>query len=162
MKIWADEMIMQYKKHRSELVKKRNKLNKKDPQDKLDLKQYNSMIDEMDFVLHWLETGRDPNNYRGVDKKGIYQYQSFCSLDFIPDITEQLEEGPKQLRMTAEEKVILADIFASLSFRERQCFILHNASGLSMGRIAEEIGLKKRTVQQYIDRAKLKIKKKIK
>ncbi|WP_404335830.1 sigma-70 family RNA polymerase sigma factor [Planococcus rifietoensis] len=161
MMIWADELILQYKKHRGELIQKRAKLNKEDPQDKLDLTQYNSMIDEMDFVLQWLETGRDPNNYRGADKKGIYQSQSFQSMDFIPDITEQIEEGPKHLYMSAEEKIIMADIFASLSFRERQCYILHEAAGLSMGKIADEVGLKRRTVQQYIERAREKIKTRV-
>ncbi|WP_404333654.1 hypothetical protein [Planococcus rifietoensis] len=73
-------MILQYKKYRGELIQKRAKLNKEDPHDKLDLTQYNSMIDEMNFVLQWLETGRDPNNYRGADKRGIYQSQSFQSM----------------------------------------------------------------------------------
>lgn len=159
--IWADEMILQYKKHRGELIQKRAKLNKENPQDKLDLTQYNSMIDEMDFVLQWLETGRDPNNYRGADKRRIYQSQSFQSMDFIPDITEQIEEGPKHLYMSAEEKIIMADIFSSLSLRERQCYILHEASGMSMAKIAEETELKKRTVQQYIERARKKIKDKV-
>ena len=155
--IWADEMILQYKKHRGELIQKRAKLNKEDPQDKLDLTQYNSMIDEMDFVLQWLETGRDPNNYRGADKKGIYQSQSFLSMDFIPDITEQIEEGPKHLYMSAEEKIIMADIFASLSFRERHCYILDEGRQVSMGNIAIGLGVSKGTVQGYLKRAKKKI-----
>ena len=155
--IWADEMILQYKKHRGELIQKRAKLNKENPQDKLDLTQYNSMIDEMDFVLQWLETGRDPNNYRGADKRGIYQSQSFQSMDFIPDITEQIEEGPKHLYMSAEEKIIMADIFASLSFRERHCYILHVGRQVSMGNIAIGLGVSKGTVQGYLKRAKKKI-----
>lgn len=158
MRIWADEMILQYKKHRSELGKKRNKLNKEDPQDKLDLTQYNSMIDEMDFVLQWLETGRDPSNYRGADKKGVYQYKSFHSMDLIPDITEQLDEGPKHLYISPEEKIIMANIFAALSLRERQCFIMHEGAKLSMMKIATELGVSKSMVQQSIRRAKNKIK----
>ncbi|MFP3514020.1 RNA polymerase subunit sigma-70, partial [Peribacillus sp. SIMBA_075] len=84
-----------------------------------------------------------PGTFKGIDKKSIYQHQSFSNMDFIPDITEQLEEGPKQLYMTAEEKIILADIFASLSLRERQCYILHTAAQLSMSEVAEELGLSK-------------------
>lgn len=161
MRIWADEMILQYKKHRSELVKKRNKLNKKNPQDKLDLTQYNSMIEEMDFVLQWLETGRDPNNYRGADKKNIYQNRSFQSMDFIPDIMEQLEEGPKHLYISPEEKVIMADIFAALSFRERHCYILHVGRQVSVAKIAKGLGVGKSTAQSYIERAKKKIKQRV-
>lgn len=43
--------------------------------------------------------------------KGVYQYQSFQKIDFIPDITEQFEGGPKHLYISAEEKIIMADIF---------------------------------------------------
>ena len=163
MSIWADEMIGQYEKHLNELIKMRNrlesmrKIDKHEPLYKLDLTQVNSMIKEMQFVLQWLETGRDPNNYRGADSKGIYQKRAFISMDIIPDITDQLEEGPKQLYMSAEEKIILADIFSALSHRERQCYILHEAGQMSMSEVAAELGLSKWTARGYIDRAKKKI-----
>lgn len=158
MSIWADELIHQYKKHLKELKKKRNRLDKKNPIDRLDLTQYTSMINEMEETIGWLETGRDPNNYRGADRRGIYQTRSFYSMDFIPDITEQIEEGPKHLYMSPEEKIIVADIFASLSHRERQCFIMHEGAKLSMMKIAAELGVSKSMVQQSIRRAKSKIK----
>ena len=151
MTIWTDEMILQYKKYRDELVKKRNTLNKKNQQDKLDLTQYNSVIEEMEFVLQWLETGRNLNNYRDADKRDVYQSRSFQSMDLIPDITEQLEEGPKHLYISPEEKIIIADIFSSLSFRERHCYILH------VGRIAEGLGVGKSTARSYIERVKKKV-----
>lgn len=157
MTIWADELILQYKKYLEELKKKRAKLNKKNPSDKLDLTQYNSMIEEMEFVLKWLETGRDPNNYRGTDKRGIYQHHSFINMDFIPDITEQIEEGPKHLYMSAEEKIIMADIFSVLSFRERHCYALHVGRQISVAKIAKGLGVGKSTAQSYIERAKKKI-----
>ncbi|WP_203334344.1 sigma-70 family RNA polymerase sigma factor [Planococcus beigongshangi] len=161
MKIWADELLHEYEIGKKDLERRRDRLNRNDFHDKQDLTQINSMIESMAFAMEWMETGRQPGIYKGIDKKNIYQHQSFASMDFIPDITEQLEEGPKQLYMTAEEKIILADIFAALSLRERQCYILHEASGLSMGKIADEIGLKRRTVQQYIERAREKIKVKV-
>lgn len=158
MKIWADDLLLEYGIGKKDLERRRDRLNRSDFYDKQDLTQINSMIESMEFSMEWMETGRQPGTFKGIDKKNIYQRQSFASMDFIPDITEQLDEGPKQLYMTAEEKIILADIFASLSLRERQCYILHKGSGLSMGRIADEIGIKRRTVQQYIERAREKIK----
>jgi RNA polymerase sigma-70 factor (ECF subfamily) len=119
------------------------------------------MIEGMAFAMEWMETGRQPGTYKGIDKKNIYQRQSFANMDFIPDITEQLEEGPKQLFMTAEEKIILADIFASLSLRERQCYILHEGQKISMGKIAEELRLSKGSVQYYIQQARKKVKQRI-
>lgn len=159
MKIWADELLHEYGIGKKDLERHRDRLNRNDFHDKQDLTQINSMIESMAFAMEWMETGRQPGTFKGIDKKNIYQHQSFASMDFIPDITEQLEEGPKQLYMTAEEKIILADIFASLSLRERQCYILHKAAQLSMSEVAEELGLSKWTARGYIDRAKKKIEK---
>lgn len=161
MENWADELIHQYKKHRNELQKQKAYLDRNDLHDLEIIKSKNSMIRDMDYVLEWLETGRQPGTFKGAEKKNIYQRQYFASMDFIPDIVEQLEEGPKQLYMTKEEKMILADIFASLSHRERQCYILHEARGVSMGKIAEEMGVSKGTVHEYIKRARKKVQQRV-
>ncbi|MDI2588061.1 sigma-70 family RNA polymerase sigma factor [Psychrobacillus sp. NEAU-3TGS] len=153
---WADRLIHEYNEGKKEL----NTLKEKSI-DALDIKQINSMIDSMTYSIDWMTTGRQPGTYRGVDKKAVYQRQYISSMECIPDITEQLESEPKQLYMTREEKIILADILAALSHRERHCYILHVSQGLSMSKIAEEIGLSKGTVQMYIKRAKEKVKERI-
>ncbi|MCM3712015.1 sigma factor-like helix-turn-helix DNA-binding protein [Sporosarcina luteola] len=63
--------------------------------------------------------------------------------------------------MTREGKIILADILASFSLRERQCYLLHIAQNRSMGDIAVELGVSKSMVQQSIRRAKKKIKDRV-
>ncbi|WP_244898698.1 sigma factor-like helix-turn-helix DNA-binding protein [Sporosarcina koreensis] len=65
--------------------------------------------------------------------------------------------GAKQLYMTQEENILLSQIFGAMSLREQQCYILHIGQKMSMGRIAEEIGVSKATVQKYISRAKEKV-----
>ncbi|PKH09848.1 sigma factor-like helix-turn-helix DNA-binding protein [Planomicrobium sp. MB-3u-38] len=161
MKIWADDLLHEYGIGKKDLERRRDQLDRKNFLDKQDLTQINSMIESMAYSMEWMETGRQPGTYKGIDIKSIYQKRSFESMDIIPDITEQLEEGPKQLYMTAEEKIILADIFASFSFRERQCYILHEASGISMGTIAQELGLSKGSVQYYIQQARKKVKARV-
>jgi len=151
MKVWADELLHEYVIHKKDLERRRDRLDRNDFHSKQDLAQINSMIGSMNFSMEWLEIGRQPGTFKGIDNKSIYQHQSFSNMDFIPDITEELVEGPEQLYMTAEEKIILADIFASLSLRERQCYILHEAAKLSIGMIAEEIGVGRSTAQSYID-----------
>ena len=82
----------------------------------------------------------------------------------IPDIAEQLEENDinkKCLFMSREEKVILADILALFSLRERTCYILHVGQRMSIERIAVELGVSKGTVQSYVARAKKKIEKRV-
>lgn len=159
MKIWADDLLHEYGIGKKDLERRRDQLDRKNFLDKQDLTQINSMIESMAYSMEWMETGRQPGTYKGIDIKSIYQKRSFESMDIIPDITEQLEEGPKQLYMTAEEKIILADIFASFSLRERQCYVLHFGAGMSWMQIANELGVSKSMVQQSIRRAKHKVAK---
>lgn len=155
--IWADDLLKEYGTCKRDLERMKGELDRSDLHDKQDLSQINSMIESMTFSMEWLETGRQPGTYKGMDKKGIYQRHSFANMDFIPDITEQIEEGPKQLYMTREEKMLMADIFAKLSLRERQCYILHHAAGKSFAAIAEELNVSRSRVQQAIERARKKI-----
>lgn len=161
MENWANNLIEEYTLGHLELTKRASALDRTSPLDMNDLTQINSMIDSMAFSIDWMATGRQPGTYRGAEKRAVYQRQYIESMDTIPDITEQLEVDHKHLFISKEERMILADIFASMSHRERQCYVLHEGQRMSMGRIADEIGLKKRTVQQYIERARMKVKERV-
>lgn len=158
MENWADQLLQEYEVGKKALARMRDGLNRMDPSSAQDLTQINSMIDSMAFSMDWMATGRQPGNYRGADIKSVYQRQYFESMDLIPDIQEQLQDmGAKQLYMTQEEKMILSQIFGAMSLRERQCYILHVGQKMSMGRIAEEMGVSKGTVQGYLKRAEKKV-----
>ncbi|WP_153732550.1 sigma-70 family RNA polymerase sigma factor [Sporosarcina obsidiansis] len=158
---WANDLIEEYTVGQLELIKRADLLDRKNPDAMDDLTQINSMIESMAFSIDWMATGRQPGTYRGAEKRAIYQIQYIDNMETIPDIVEQLEEDHKHLFISKEERLILADIFASMSHRERQCYVLHEGQGMSMGKIADEVGLKKRTVQQYIERARQKVKERV-
>ena len=162
---WADELIQEYISSRQELKKRADQIDRDNPIEMNDFKQINSMIESMTFSLEWMTTGRQPGTYRGVDEKAVYQRRSYENIDLIPDIAEQLESddiNKKHLFMSREEKVIMTDILASFSLRERQCYILHVAQGMSWSKIADELGVSKSMVQQSIKRARKKIDSRIK
>lgn len=75
----------------------------------------------------------------------------------IPDIVEQIDINDKEIHLTDEQKQTLLQIFSDLSIRERQCYLMHIAEGLSMSRIAKEVNITKASVQAYINRAKSKV-----
>ncbi|MHC8517003.1 sigma-70 family RNA polymerase sigma factor [Sporosarcina sp. ITBMC105] len=155
---WADELIQEYTVGKQDLKRRVDRLDRSNPIDMQDLKQINSMIESMSFSLDWMKTGRQPGTYRGADEKAVYQKRSYENIDLIPDIAEQLNsEQPKELYMTKEERVILADILSSFSQRERICYLLHVGHKKSMGEIAAELGVSKSTVQTHINRAKSKV-----
>lgn len=160
---WADKLIQEYTSGKQELKRCADRLDRNNPIEMEDLKHFNSMIESMSYSLEWMTTGRQPGTFRGADEKAVYQRRSYENIDLIPDIAEQLEnDSEKQLYMTKEEKIILADILTSFSLRERQCYILHVAQKRSMSDIANELGVSKSMVQQSIRRAKKKVEERMK
>lgn len=79
-----------------------------------------------------MQTGRQPDNYRGIDKKDAYRIKQYDEMDIIPDITEQLQEEREQLYLSREQRHALIQLFRNFSERERQCFIMYEAEQLSM------------------------------
>lgn len=154
---WADKMLLEYKEGRRELNRKARKLGHLD-EDAEEKKQLNSMINEMAFVIEWLETGRQPHTMRGIDKGGAYHRRVLLDMEMFPCLDIEPEEKP----LTNEQKQIIKDVLSLLSFRERQCFILSGAYGRTQEEIAEELGISRNTVKQSIARARKKIDNKIK
>ncbi|TQR20439.1 sigma-70 family RNA polymerase sigma factor [Psychrobacillus vulpis] len=151
---WADKLIQEYSYHKKELEHLKTKLDPINPKDNADLKIINSMIDDMSYALEWMRKERRPGNLHGVDKRSIYQRRALLDMDLFPTI----ELDTKQSSISEEQKQEIINILVELSHRERQCYLMHMAYGMSLTEIAEELNLKKRTVQQYIDRAKDKVK----
>lgn len=154
---WADRLLAEYEEGRKELREMKNNLNPEILTDQQDEKLINSMIDSMTYSIDWMKTGRQPDVYRGIDRKNKYRVKLYDDMDVIPDISEQLEREP--LYLTQEQRRALLMVFKNLSHRERQCYIMYEAENLSMQKIANRLGIKKRTVQQYIERAREKVEK---
>lgn len=152
---WVDELVPEYKQGRAGL--REMKRNLPDELKPLDGSKINGMISSMGYSIEWLETGRQPGTYRGMDKRDAYRTKQYDEMEIIPDITDQLETEREPLRLTAKQRGALIRLFKSLSERERECFIMHEAEQLSMQKIADRLGIKKRTVQQYIERARKKV-----
>lgn len=151
---WVENLLSEYKDGRRSLQKKKLKLGNNE-KDRVDKTQINSMINDMSYVIKWLETGRNPDELRGVNIKNIYRLRYLENMDLLPDISQEFER--EQLELTEEKKKILVQVFASLSDRERDCFILHVTQEMSMAEIAKELKISKSAVQIYINRAKDKI-----
>lgn len=127
------------------------------PSDGEDYRIVGEMISDMNYALDWMRRGRKPESRKGIDKKSAYQRRVLLDMDLFPSINLK----PSQTYLNEEQREILINTLVSFSRRERQCYLLHMAQGWSLQEIADELGIKKRTVQQYVDRAKEKIKKKV-
>lgn len=154
---WADRLLMEYDEGRKDLGRMKRNLSDDYPVDIQDKSKINSMVDSMTYSIDWMETGRQPDTYRGVDKKDKYRAKFYDDMDVIPDINEELRKEREPLYMDQEQRMALLQLFHNFSDRERQCFIMHVAEGLSMQKIADKLNLSKWTVRTYINRAKEKV-----
>ncbi|MCM3739221.1 sigma-70 family RNA polymerase sigma factor [Oceanobacillus luteolus] len=154
---WADRLLAEYEEGRKDLGRMKSNLSDDYLPDQQDKTQINSMIDSMTYSIDWMKTGRQPDSFRGVDKRDKYRVKFYDDMDIIPDITKELRKEREPLYMTQEQRVALMRVIHSFSDRERQCYIMYEAEGLSMQQIADRLGISKGTVQMYIKRAREKV-----
>lgn len=175
---WADDLISQYSLGRQDLARMKRELEDEasnlvkdkeaeeiDYDTRVQLKSIeqdksliNSMISDMDYSLEWMRRGRRPESRRGVDRRAAYQRRVLMDMDLFPLIEEVAEEEP-EVQITEEKKKQILDALIELSDRERHCYLLHMANGMTISQIKAELGVGRSTVQTYINRAKQKINK---
>lgn len=154
---WVDKMLLEYKEGRRDLRKQLKGLGDTE-QDQETKSILNKMVDSMSFVIEWIETGRQPDTYRGIDKRSVYQRRYLVDMNMFPT----LEIEPDNRELTNEEKEIITDILCLLSVRERECFLLSGAYQRTQEEIGEELGISRNTVKTNIERARRKINEYIK
>lgn len=150
------DLLHQYKHARKELRDMLDLLNDtvKDSEDKSTI---NSMINDVTFIIDWIESGSNPEEYRGTNIKNAYHMKYLPNMEILPDITGQLEVEREALELTKEQRHIINLLLNTWTDRERDCFILYMADNKSMSEISEIIDISKASVQTYINRAKEKV-----
>ena len=149
---WVDKLIIEYEQGRKDLRKQHDELGDT-KNDRADKKMINSMIADMSFVLEWMETGSEPDTFNGIDRRNVYQHALFDDMDIFQSVDIEPNRG-----ITEEEKVIIIKCLSKLSARERQCFVLYEALLWKQEEIAQELGIKRITVQTTLDRVRKKLK----
>lgn len=152
-KTWVESLIDEYTVGKKSLEDYREKLNLDIPAEEEDHKIVSEMISDMQYALDWMKKGRRPGNRRGIDRRSVYQKTSLMDMDIFPEINI---EQPKRI-LTDDEKVRIVEVLMELSARERQCYLMHMAQGKSYAQISEVLEISRRTVQQYVERAKKKV-----
>ncbi|KZE79298.1 hypothetical protein AV654_17670 [Paenibacillus elgii] len=146
------DLLIQYKKARKDLVTLRNR-----SEDRNDRKLLKQMIDDCEFVAEWLSTGRRPGSRRGIDRRSVYELTKVWDPEWIEEFIPQVPAAGPEYRLSARNVFRLHDAMINLSERERQCYVLHVGFDYSMSQVASELGIKKASVQYYIQQAKKKI-----
>jgi RNA polymerase sigma-70 factor (ECF subfamily) len=151
MKTWVEKLRKEYAQSEKKLDAYRKTL--QDPEMMDELAIVEDMIADMHYAMEWMRTGREPHKRRGLDIHDAYSRSILMDMELLPASTTARQE----LRATESQKVELVQILMKLSNRERQCFLLHTAHGLSMAEIGKELKISKASVQKNIERARAKI-----
>src|SRR5690606_22020177 len=126
---WIDRLIEEYSVGKRELEQYRETLDKYE--DEIEYDAVTGMISDMKFALEWMRRGRRPGNRRGVEKRNVYHRTSLLDENLFPSLDLEMSER----KLTDTEKRNIIDILRELSFRERQCYLLHMAYGMSYAEI---------------------------
>ncbi|MFB6367896.1 sigma factor-like helix-turn-helix DNA-binding protein [Paenibacillus elgii] len=137
------DLLLEYRKAKKDLVSLYNRTT-----DKEERSLISDMIGDCEFMERWLGTGRMPGNRRGTDRLSVYQRTKVWD----PSWMEQPISKPAGTDRELTEEERFNDAMSNLSERERQCFVLHTAFRFSIRQIAEELDLKKRTVQTNLQK----------
>lgn len=153
--MWVDNLILEYSDKKSELNAYRDCLDREDIQQRDDLRIVNGMISDLNYGIQWMRTGRCPSNYRGAESGDAYRYADLMEdMDLLQLMAP--EEEP-EVEIDPERKKLLVQILLRMSIRERQCYLLHTAKGLSYSEIGDRMKINRFTVRTFIKRAKAKV-----
>lgn len=123
-------------------------------EDEADKKIISSMIRDLEYVIKWLETGRNPDSRRGIDKHGAY------TMD--PQILDRIKiQKPKVdvKELPIHQKVMIEEAIDGLTEKERDAFLMIRVEGLTYEYAAELMNIKKTSIQNHLQRAEKKIEK---
>jgi RNA polymerase sigma-70 factor (ECF subfamily) len=143
---WVDELIREYSNEKKQLELYRQTIDRTHAYGQVEAQIVSGMIGEMQYALSWMKRGRRPGNRRGIERQKVYNRAVLAKL-----VQEQMPN------LTENEKRKIVDALFELTPRERKCFILHMAYGLTFQEIADMMKLSKSSVQVFLQRAKRKL-----
>lgn len=120
-----------------------------------DKKLIRNMMTDLEYVIDWLENGREPGIRRAIDRRDSYKRMLLKDPRIIDTFSEQSAFEPAQ-EVSAYDKARIESALSALTAREKEIFILHKVEQFSYERIAAMLGIKKSTVQTNVKRAQLK------
>jgi len=134
-------LIAEYTAGIKALSRYKKSLDRSVPEQEAEARTVSGMLADMRYALEWMRRGRRPGSRRGAERHDIYRRRELLAK------TEPLTE---------EERRKLLDCMAIMTERELTCWLLHMAQGYTYAEIAARLELSRRTVQQYVERARKK------
>ncbi|MDR4197940.1 sigma factor-like helix-turn-helix DNA-binding protein [Bacillus altitudinis] len=149
-----NELILEYKRALKDTKRRYEQLDETDPSRKI----FSAMINDLEYVVKWLSTGRQPEAKRAIDRRSVYQRTVFASPEVLEALANQynfVKEPPRKL--SEDDKRLIEYALSTLTQKQKEMYLSHVADGNSLDKIASLMGVSKGTVQIHLSRAKKKI-----
>ncbi|MGG0641554.1 sigma-70 family RNA polymerase sigma factor [Bacillus altitudinis] len=161
------DLLIEYKRSLKDARKRYEQLKDKEEkqmsdQDKHDQKMIASMVSDLEYVVEWLEIGREPGARRGLDRRSVYQRTILANPEVLEALSHEytlIQE--KEREVSERDKRRIDEALSVLTDREKDVFFMHTTQGLSFSEIAIMLDVKKGTVQKHMERARTKMSKKV-
>ncbi|MEF3306669.1 sigma-70 family RNA polymerase sigma factor [Paenibacillus sp. GYB003] len=123
-----------------------------------ELPHVNAMIRNLDFAIDWMTHAKQPDRRRGIENLASYQREISVDpvkLDYVHAPTETRYE-----RISDFYRIMIQDVLAQLSTRERECYELAYGQLYTHSEIAMLLNIDRRNVAKHIKRAEQKLQQK--
>lgn len=126
-----------------------------------------SMISDCEYVLSWLRCGHRPDGYYGIESKRkvtgdqLSMEQRYVWVD--PQMIQSYVRGGcgSPTALSDSDLFMLEDALSELSPMQRECYTLAKGRLLTHDEISFMLSIDRRNVATHIQRAELKISKKL-
>jgi len=148
------DLVPWYVKARKKLVAARSRA-----EDPAERQTIGGMLSDVEFVLEWLQHGRQPGVRRGIERRAAYERERPVDpVHLQAYVANRSAGGPVQAASVSDEdRERIEAILGQLSPRERDCYRMAIGHGLPYSEIAALLGITKSSVQYYVERADIKI-----
>lgn len=148
-----NELILEYKRALKDTKRRYEQLKETDPNRKI----FSAMISDLEYVVKWLSTGRQPEAKRAIDRRSVYQRTVFASPEVLEALANQYQLKRETRTVNDEDKRLIEDVLSALTEKEREIYITVVGHNLSFSKCAALHGIAKGSVQKHIERARKKI-----
>lgn len=102
------------------------------------------MVSDLEYVVEWLQIGRQPGARRGLDRRSVYQRTILANPEVLEALSHEytiIQENEREF--SERDKKRIDEALSVLTDREKDVFFMHTTQGLSFSDIAVMLDVKK-------------------
>lgn len=117
---------------------------------------WSASIRDVDYIIEWLESGRQPVGLRGMERRSKKQREILVDPIKMQSYVRP-GNGGCRVHVSEEERSLIDQYLSVLLDRERECYLMVYGGGLTHAKTAELLKISRGNVSTLLTRAQQKI-----